>query len=238
MTTFALVHGAWHGAWCWDRLAPELVAAGHRVVAEDLPCEDVSAGCREYAEVVLGSLADTADDDLVLVAHSAGGLTLPLIAAARPVRAMAFVSALLPKPAERFADQSAREGILLSEYQTGVELDDAGRRRWFDEGVARRTMYSGCSEADAGWAFARLRAQASTMYTEASPLEAWPDVPVVDVRGDDDQLVSPAWAAQAVPARLGIAPIVLPGAGHTLIVSHAPQLAEVLLGQHGEWAGA
>jgi pimeloyl-ACP methyl ester carboxylesterase len=235
MTTFALVHGAWHGAWCWERLVPELAAGGHRVVADDLPCEDVRAGCREYAEVVLGSLADTPDDDVVLVGHSAGGLTLPLIAAARPVRGMVLVSALLPRPAQRFVDQNALESILLSDYQAGVGLDGAGRRRWSDPDLARRTMYSGCSEADAAWAFARLRPQASTMYTEPSPLAEWPDVPLIDVRGDDDQLVSPAWAAQAVPARLGVAPIVLAGAGHTLIVSHAGQLAEILLGGQGEW---
>jgi pimeloyl-ACP methyl ester carboxylesterase len=235
MTTFALVHGAWHGAWSWDRLVPELAAAGHRVVADDLPCEDVSAGCGEYADVVLGSLADTPDDDVVLVGHSAGGLTLPLIAATRPVRGMVFVSALLPQPAERFADQNAREGILLSDYQSGVELDRAGRRRWFDPDIARRTMYSGCSSTDAGWAFERLRPQASTMYTEPSPLPEWPDAPTIDIRGDDDQLVSPTWAEQAVPARLGVAPIVLTDAGHTLIVSHAPQLAEILLARLGEW---
>ncbi len=231
MTTFALVHGAWHGAWSWDRVVPELEAAGHTVVAADLPCEDLSAGCSEYAELVLGSLADRPDDDVVLVGHSAGGLTLPVVAAAMPVAKMVFVSALLPQPARRFADQNAQEGILLGEYQAGVELDAAGRRRWFDADIARRTMYSGCSEADAAWAFARLRAQASTMYTEPSPLTKWPEVPVVDVRGDDDQLVSPTWAAHAVPARLGVAPIVLPGAGHTLIVSHAPQLADILLGR-------
>jgi pimeloyl-ACP methyl ester carboxylesterase len=234
MTTFALVHGAWHGGWCWDRLGPKLIEAGHRVVAVDLPCEDVSAGCREYAETVLESLADTPGDDLVLVAHSAGGLTLPLVAAARPVSGMVFVSALLPQPAQRFRDQNAREGILLSDYQAGVELDQAGRRRWFDADIARRTMYSGCSDADATWAFARLRPQASTMYTEPSPLPAWPDVPLVDIRGDDDQLVSPTWAAQAVPARLGITPITLPGAGHTLIVSHAAQVADILLSRRSE----
>jgi pimeloyl-ACP methyl ester carboxylesterase len=230
MTTFALVHGAWHGAWCWDRLGPELTAAGHRVVADDLPCEDLSAGCGEYANVVRESLGDTPGDDVVLVGHSAGGLTLPLIAAARPVSRMVFVSALLPRPAERFADQNADEGILLSEYQAGVELDAAGRRCWVNEGIARRTMYSGCSAADAAWAFSRLRAQASTMYTEPSPLTDWPDVPCVDVRGDDDQLVSPKWASQAVPSRLGVTTNVLPGAGHTLIVSHARQLAAILLG--------
>ena len=234
MTTFALVHGAWHGAWCWDRLAPELAAAGHRVVADDLPCEDVNAGCHEYAQIVLGSLAKTPDDDVILVGHSAGGLTLPLIATARRVRRIVFVSALLPQPGQRFADQNTQEGILLADYQAGVELDGAGRRRWFDADIARRTMYSGCSDADAAWAFARLRPQASTMYTEPSPLVAWPDVPLIDVRGEDDQVVSPAWAARAVPTRLGLTPIVVPGAGHTLIVSHAPQLAGILLGRQAE----
>jgi pimeloyl-ACP methyl ester carboxylesterase len=231
VTTFALVHGAWHGAWSWDRLAPELEAAGHRVVAADLPCENVGAGCRAYAEVVSQRLAGVPDDDVVLVGHSAGGLTIPLIAGARPVSRMVFVSALLPRPGERFADQNGREGILLDDYQAGVTLDAAGRRRWFDPDIARRTMYSGCSDADAAWAFSRLRAQASTMYTEPSPLATWPQVPCIDVRGDDDQLVSPRWAAAAVPVRLGVTPIVLPGAGHTLIVSHARQLADILLGR-------
>ena len=235
MPTFALVHGAWHGAWCWDRLGPRLTEAGHRVVAVDLPCEDVSAGCREYAEIVLGSLADTPGGDLVLVGHSAAGLTLPLIAAAKPVRGMVFVSALLPKPAQRFADQNAREGILLSDYQAGVELDRTGRRRWFDADLARRTMYSGCSDADATWAFAQLRPQASTMYTEPSPLTGWPDVPMIYIRGDDDQLVSPAWATRAVPERLGVTPITLADAGHTLIVSHAQELADIVLDRQHEW---
>ena len=43
MTTFALIHGAWHGAWCWERLAAELERRGHRAVAVDLPCDDPAA---------------------------------------------------------------------------------------------------------------------------------------------------------------------------------------------------
>jgi hypothetical protein len=41
MITFALVHGAWHGAWCWERLAPFLQEAGHDVVAMD--CQSMTA---------------------------------------------------------------------------------------------------------------------------------------------------------------------------------------------------
>jgi len=54
--TFALVHGAWHGAWAWDALIPEFEARSHRVVAPDLPCEDVNAGAAEYAQVVIDAL--------------------------------------------------------------------------------------------------------------------------------------------------------------------------------------
>jgi len=44
MATFGLVHGSWHGGWCWERLIPELEARGHRAVAVDLPAEDPAAG--------------------------------------------------------------------------------------------------------------------------------------------------------------------------------------------------
>ena len=37
MGTFVLVHGAWHGAWCWYKVVPRLEQAGHRVIAPDLP---------------------------------------------------------------------------------------------------------------------------------------------------------------------------------------------------------
>jgi hypothetical protein len=40
MTTFGLLHGACHGAWCWDRVAPFLDEGGHRTIAVDLPCDD------------------------------------------------------------------------------------------------------------------------------------------------------------------------------------------------------
>ena len=67
------------------------------------------------------------------------------------------------------------------------------------------------------------------MYTEPTPLDAWPDVPVIDVRSEGDLLVSPRWAAEAVPRRLGVASVVLRDAGHSSPISHAPELAEILI---------
>jgi pimeloyl-ACP methyl ester carboxylesterase len=228
VATYALVPGAWHGAWCWERVAPFLTDAGHRVVAIDLPCEDSSLGCAAYRDVALEAIGDVGDD-LVVVGHSAGGLTAPLVAEARAVRRLVFVSALLPLPRRPFTEQNEAEGILEDEYQAGVESDQNGNRRWFDLELCGRTMYWGCSAEDVAWAFSRLRPQASTMYTEASPLERWPDVPTTDIRGNEDRLVSTAWAAKAVPERLGVESAVIQGAGHSPMLSHPRALAALLL---------
>jgi len=95
--TFALVHGAWHGAWAWDALIPELEARGHRVVAPDLPCEDVDAGTAEYAGVVIEALDGS--DDAIVVGHSLGGMTIPLVPARR--------RSVRDSPTPRFATSSS-----------------------------------------------------------------------------------------------------------------------------------
>src|SRR6266581_2547268 len=58
MTTFGLVHGAYHGSWCWERLASELERLGHRVLTVDLPSDEPLAGAAEYAAVAATAFAD------------------------------------------------------------------------------------------------------------------------------------------------------------------------------------
>ena len=48
----ALVHGSYHGAWCWDLLAPELERLGHNVITVDLPISDPTLGAADYAKIV------------------------------------------------------------------------------------------------------------------------------------------------------------------------------------------
>ena len=84
MSTFALVHGAWHGEWCWERLTPELEALGHRVITLDLPSDDESASFDDCADVICAALADVDGDDLIVVGHSLAGQIVPLVAA-RPI---------------------------------------------------------------------------------------------------------------------------------------------------------
>jgi pimeloyl-ACP methyl ester carboxylesterase len=112
MTMFALVHGAWHGAWCWERLTPLLQRAGHAVVAMDLPIDDNSVSFDAYADVVCAAL-DGCNDDIVLVGHSYGGHTIPLVAARRPVRHLVYLCAYIPDIGRSFNDQLVDKPAML-----------------------------------------------------------------------------------------------------------------------------
>jgi len=94
MATFVLVHGAWHGGWCWDRLRPVLAARGHDSITVDLPCEDGSASFEDYAAVTLAAIPSDASD-VVLVGHSLGGMTIPIVASRRVVRCVPSCSCAL-----------------------------------------------------------------------------------------------------------------------------------------------
>jgi pimeloyl-ACP methyl ester carboxylesterase len=240
MATFGLVHGAGHGAWCWERLIPLLEAQGHRAVAMDLPCEDPSAGCTRYAEVVDRVLPRA--DDLVLVGHSLGGLTIPLVAARRPVRLLVFLCALIPRPGLSLLDQVAAEPDLYHP----VLRSHPGRRQepdgtvWFaDAAAARDVFYHDCAPEDVRWAYARLRRQAAAPRREPCPLTAWPARRSAYVLGREDRAVAPAWSRRAARERLGTEPLELDGA-HSPFLARPGELADVLdrLARRGEGGDA
>ena len=226
---FALVHGGWHGAWCWERLVPELKARGHRVVAVDLPCDDPSATFETYADVVVRALEAERMEDVVVVGHSLAGLTIPLVAARRPVSRLVYLCALVPIPGRSFAEQLGIEpDTLLPEYRAGVsDPDDQGRTRWVDEGVARSVFYADCDEGDARAAFERLRPQAQTPYAEPCPIEAFPSTPRTYVVCSEDRIANPDRARRVVRERLDAELVELPGS-HSPFLSRPGELAAVL----------
>jgi pimeloyl-ACP methyl ester carboxylesterase len=228
MATFGLVHGAGHGAWCWERLIPLLEALGHRAVAMDLPCEDPTAGPGCYAEVV--DRAIPAANDLVLVGHSLSGLTIPLVAARRPVRRLVYLCAIVPEFGRSLADQvSADPGLydgVLRTHPGRVTAPD-GTVTFRDATAARDVFYHDCTPADVAWAFARLRPQAPTPRREPCPLAAWPAGERAYILCREDRAVSPAWSRRVARERLGVEPIELEGS-HSPFISRPSVLAGVL----------
>lgn len=159
MTAFVLVHGAWHGGWCWDELVPLL--PGH-VEAVDLPGHGPDttpvAGCTldAYVARVVEAL-ERAPEPAVLVGHSLGGITVAQAAEQRPdlVRAAVFLAAYMPR------DGESAYGLARLDTASEVTPDCCVMRA--DEGLLdllperiRGALYDGCPEALADAAVARL----------------------------------------------------------------------------------
>jgi pimeloyl-ACP methyl ester carboxylesterase len=228
METCALHPGGWQGGGGGCQVGPGLGPAGHAALAPDLPCADLAAGTPEYAQVVLDALGDA--DDVIVVGHSMGGLTAPLVAAARPVRRLVLVAALVAQPGRSLVDQlRAEPGLMLHPRQEGLEHDDQRRSRWRDAEVAARAMYTHCHPLVAAGAFARLRPQAPAPQVRPSPLAAWPDVPTDYVVCTGDRMVSPSWGARRA-GELGATVRELPS-DHSPMLSRPAELAELLLGE-------
>lgn len=107
MATFVLIHGAWHGAWCWAATAAELEKAGHRVVAVDLPshgndrtaAQDVTLD--SYAQAI-ANVVRAQREKVVLVGHSMGGMAISAAAELVPdrIRRLIYLAAFLPRDGE------------------------------------------------------------------------------------------------------------------------------------------
>jgi pimeloyl-ACP methyl ester carboxylesterase len=228
VATFGLVHGSWHGAWCWEFLTPLLREAGHDVVAVDLPREDSSASFETYADIVCDALKECGDD-MVLVGHSMAGTTVSLVAARRQVRHLVYLCAVIPDIGRSIFDQIRDEPVLNPAYVKGLsEPDSQNRTRWVDLKLAREVLFADCDETLSETATNRLGLQARYPYSLRFPLAEFPSVPCTYIVCSDDQLVSPDWSKQVARDRLGADITELPGS-HSPFLSRPSALADVLL---------
>jgi Alpha/beta hydrolase family len=226
MTTFALVHGAWHGAWCWRYVIRELDGRGHRALAMDLPNEDPRAGAEHYASVVVEAL-EGVDEDVVLVGHSLAGLTIPVVACLRPVRRLVYLSALVPRPGAAW-DEVAAEQPVFGHYQASVPaVSHPDGSASCPEERALELFYHDCPADMARWAARRLRRQHWPVSQERTPLVAFPKVPANSIVCEADRAVNPVWSRAAARSVLGVEPIELDG-GHSPFLAQPATLAEVL----------
>ena len=231
MITFGLVHGAWHGGWCWDLVAAELRGRGHEAVAVDLPTEDPDAGAQAYASVVIDALGDA--EDIVLVGHAIGGLTVPVAAQAladqgRPPRRMMFVAGLLPRLGRSFDDGYADEPDRFMPGLGAGQITHGDTSSSWQPQAAIATMYPDAPPELAEWAARQLRRQQWRVTREITPLRGWPDVPVTAIACGQDAVVNPDWVRRAVRVRFGAEAIVLPG-DHAPYLSRPAQLTDLML---------
>jgi pimeloyl-ACP methyl ester carboxylesterase len=187
-----------------------------------LPAGDPYAGADRYADVV----ADTCHNagPAVVVGHSLGGLTIPLVASRRPVTRLVFLSAAVPEIGATWAERGRRAGGRRGPERT---LDELGRLQYRPE-IAREAFYHDCRPELADEAMRHLRPQAMRPFTEVPPLQEWPEVPSSSIHGRDDRLLALEFARQVATEQLGTVTLELDG-GHSLFMSRPAEVAEVIV---------
>jgi pimeloyl-ACP methyl ester carboxylesterase len=208
VTTFCLVHGAWHDATCWDPVTEALRAAGHEVVAPDLPFHDPATTFDERIAPALEAIADRADL-LVAVGHSMGAGYAPAIAAARAGSVLVYVCPGLGPLREGFPWPPTRPD--------GTSIWEA------DDAIA--ALYPRLAPDVARRLAGRLRPMAPAVGGRRSALP--PGQATAVVIGLEDELFDPASERAAARAKLGVEPIELPE-GHFPMAEDPAALAALL----------
>jgi len=196
--TLVLVHGAWHGAWCWDPVLPGLTEAGIPTRALDLPGHGASTlalGDLETDAAALRAEIDAITGPVVVCAHSYGGAVATVGAAGCPrVRHLVFVAAFPLAPAESCTTAAVGEvpdgaGETLLGAALRFHDDDTIT---LDRDGAIAAMYNECTQDAAAWAADRLGAQAGAELRGTATTVAWHEIPSTYVVCARDRAVAPA----------------------------------------------
>jgi len=195
VTHFVLVHGAWHDAWCWERVIPLLRGSGHSVATVNLPRQR-DAGADIYAATIERAVSTPADT--VVVAHSAAGLVAPLVAQRARVAELVLVAGLMQIPGMSWIEQRAASGSqqhtdFFLERESRILTDPNGALVWRATDAAD-IFYNDCQPADAQLATQRLSPQDLTIFTERAPTRETPLIPTRYVLCSRDRAVSREWA--------------------------------------------
>lgn len=193
-----LVHGAWHGGWCFSALQQELDARGIPSYAIDLPGHGASldplgdlAADAEAVRDLLMVLADRGIDDPVLVGHSYGGAVISQAAALSPrVNSLIYIAAFALHAGESVMSAMGtfpRQDVALG---SAIEFRDDGTSVLSPE-IARGALYGSCAAAVVDAAMSRLTPQPMATMTQELTASALGKIPSTYIVCSRDEAVHP-----------------------------------------------
>ena len=217
--TVVLVHGAWHGAWCWEQVTPRL--DGPYVLVDNPSVSRSDATLADDVANVRRAL-DAIDGPVVLVGHSYGGAIISEAGVHDAVRHLVYVTAFALDVDESVM-QNALEGGAAGPLDDALRFD--GDVVTLEPGGAIAAFYHDCGDAVARDAVARLRPQAIGALSGTARAAAWRQKPSTYVVCTDDRALSPALQRSAA-AR--VRDVVEVDASHSPFLSRPDALADLL----------
>lgn len=181
MTTFVLVHGAWHGGWCWRRVRDQLEALGHTVYTPTLTGLGERAhlaarevGLETHIQDVIGVLAAEDLNGVILVGHSYSGLVITAVAdrAAERIVRVVYLDAVVPRDGECLYD---RAPPAIKEYFE-TQANTAGDG-WLVPATAAAQLLGLTREEDVRWVMPRLTPHPIRTFRDPARLRASAAVP-------------------------------------------------------------
>lgn len=230
MSTFVLVHGAWHGGWCWDRVAPLLRAAGHEVhtptltgLSERAHLLSPLVGLDTHVEDVVRLLDVLALRDVILVGHSYAGQIVTGVADRRPdaIATRVYLDA--------FVGEDGETAVSLQPETVAHHWSESAAEQGFGWLVpVRKLEVLGVTEqADVDWLTPRLTPHPWKTYTDPMRLTGAVDrVPAAFIECVSWMRV---FRSQAERARAKGWPVHELATGHEAMVTAPEELADVLL---------
>lgn len=205
MATFALIHGAGSTAWDWHLVSSLLERFGHETVAVDLPTERTDARLPDYVDIVAEAIGGR--DSVIVVGHSLGGFTAPLVCERVSGAGLVYLAAMIPLPGESF--------------ETWWTATGHDRERLDDE-----PFFTGVPEELVREATARERDQQGAWLSEPWP-GTHPAVPTMVIAGRDDGFFSLDFMRRQARSRLAIDPVEIDG-GHYAALGNPAGVADTL----------
>lgn len=224
LPTIVLVHGAWHGGWCWQRLTPHLTRRGFTCRTVDLPSVGArpgeAVGLSADAAAVKAALADLRGP-IVLCGHSYGGMVISRAASGDSrIERLLYVCAYVPESGQSVTDiRGGKRLPWVQKLDGGLTMADPER--------AGDLLYGGCDSATQQWAMQQLRPQCNAAFEEAVPTPAWKEVPSTYVVCADDRVIAPELQREVLAPRT--TRVIELDSGHSPFLSMPGALADVLV---------
>lgn len=226
-----LVHGAWHGSWCWQPVVERLSARGVEVHTIDLPSRGNPAGDLHGDARAVRSLVESLERPVVLVGHSYGGAVISEASAGLSnIQRLVYLAALVLDEGETAYSASPQDPdpdrASDSEVPQVMELGEDGTARCRPE-MAVELFYHDCERAEAERAVSLLVSQPLATLTQAADGAGWKDAPSTYILCQDDRILDPA-TQRHLAARCSNA-VELP-TSHSPFFAAPDALTDILLG--------